>query len=125
MAEGKYQNEIQDLPTLNKERYETLFKVYNASDTPNNFYFYNITKSIKLDTSNLDEFYFITYTVNKNTPWTTLAYQLYGSQFLWWFIKLLNPNTDIFIVKAGSKITVIKPEFLDQILNIIQAQIKV
>ena len=124
-VEGPYQNEIQELPTLDKNRYETLFRVYNASDTPNNFYYYNITRGVKIDTSNLDPTYFTTYTVNKDIPWTTLSYELYGTIYLWWFIKILNPDTDLFICKSGSKISVINPEFLEQVIDIIQSQIKV
>lgn len=123
--EGKYQNEISELPLLDKNRYETLFKLYNADDTPNNFYYYNITRGVKIDTSNLDPAYFDTFTINRDISWPTLSHQLYGSIYLWWLIKIINPSAGLFRVTSGTELTVIKPEFIDQILDSIQDQIKV
>jgi hypothetical protein len=123
--DGKFQKDIPELPTLDKNRYETLFRIYNVEDSPKNFYYYNITKSIKIDTSNLDDYFFQKYTLNRNTPWTTLSYQLYGTMFLWWLIKLLNPDTDVFVAKAESEIRIIRPEFLEAVLDEIQSQIAV
>ena len=122
---GQYQNEIATLPVLSKNRYETLFRVYNVEDTPNNFFYYNITKGIKLDIDNIDETYIFEYIMDRDMPWTTLAARLYGSMFLWWLIKILNPDTGLFSIKSGTKLKLIRPEFLEAVLDSIQNQIKV
>ena len=122
---GKYQSEIAALPVLDKNRYETLFRVYNVEDTPNNFYYYNITKGIKINPDNIDENYIIEFTTDRDMPWTTLAARLYGSMFLWWLVKILNPDSGLFSVKSGTTLKLIRPEFLEAVLDSIQSQIKV
>jgi len=121
--DGIFQRDIAELPSLDKNRYETLFRVYTAEDTPKNFYYYNITKSIKIDPDQIDESFVIEYTITKDTPWTTLSFELYGTLFLWWLIKILNPDSDTFLVKAETKIKVIRPEYLESVLDEIQSQI--
>lgn len=120
---GKFQNDISDLPFLDKSRYEKIFKVYNVDNTPKNFYFYNITKGIKIDTSKLDDSYFTNLTLTRNTPWTTLAYMLYGSIYMWWLIKIVNPDTNIFHAEASNTIKVIRPEYIEQVLDVINSQL--
>lgn len=122
---GLYQNEIPTLKVLDKNRYETLFRIYNVEDTPNNFYFYNITKGVKIDASNIDDSYIFEYTLDRNMPWTTLSYRLYGTIYLWWLVKVLNPNSGLFRIEAGTTLKLIRPEFLEQVLDTIQDQIKI
>lgn len=123
--DGKYQNDIQELPTLDKDRYENLFRIYNVTDAPNNFYYYNITKNVKIDPDDVDDAYIIKFTADRDIPWTTLSYGLYGSIYLWWLVKLLNPDTDPFIVESGTTLKVIRPEFVEQVLNVISQQVSV
>lgn len=120
---GKFQNNIKELPQLDKSRYERIFKVYNIENTPKNFYFYNITKGVKIDTNNIDSRYIVNITLNRNVPWTTLAYNLYGSIYMWWLIKVLNPDTNIFHADAGTTLKVIRPEYIDQVLDAIASQL--
>ncbi len=42
--EGKFQNNIEELPTLELYRYENIFKVFETGDK--NFYYYNILKKL-------------------------------------------------------------------------------
>jgi len=122
---GKFQNNIPDLPRLDKTRYEQIFKVYNIKDTPKNFYFYNITKGIKINPDNIDDSYIFKFTPDRNIPWTTLAYSFYGSIYMWWIIKILNHNANIFHAEAGVTLDIIRPEYIEQVLDAINSQISV
>lgn len=122
---GKFQNDINKLPSLDRSRYERIFKVYTVDNTPKNFYFYNITKGVKINTDDIDDNYVIKFTPNRNIPWTTLAYSLYGSMYLWWLIKIINPDANIFHADAGVQLKIIKPEYVDQVINIISDQLSV
>jgi hypothetical protein len=124
--DGQYQNNISELPSLDNSRYESIFRVYNASDTPNNFFYYNITRGVKINADNLDPNYYYELTVDRDIPWTTLAYRLYGSIYLWWLIRLINPSSNnLFSVKSGSKLKVIKQEYVKQVLEAIATQLKI
>lgn len=124
--EGQYQNNISELPSLDNSRYESIFRVYNVSDTPNNFFYYNITRGVKINAENLDPNYYYELNVDRDMPWTTLAYRLYGSIYLWWLIRLINPDSsNLFSVKCGSKLKVIKQEYVKQVLEAIANQLKI
>jgi hypothetical protein len=124
--EGQYQNNISELPSLDFSRYESIFKVYNVSDSPNNFFYYNITRGVKIDIEKLDPNYYYEVNIDINIPWTTLAYRLYGSIYLWWLVRILNPDpANLFSVKSGTRIKVIKQEYLDPVLKSIASQLKV
>jgi hypothetical protein len=122
---GTFQNNIKELPSLNKTRYERIFKVYNVEDSPKKFFFYNINKGIKIDVDNIDETYTTTLVINGNIPWTTLSYNIYGTIYLWWLIKLINPDTNIFHVESGSTIKIIKPEYVDVVIDFISSQLSI
>jgi len=121
---ARYQNDIPELDVLDNSRYENLFRVYNVEDSPKNFYYYNITKGVKIDPDNIDPAYIYNITIDRDVPWTTLSYKLYNTIYLWWIIKIINPDTDLFIVKSGTELKLIRPEFIDQVLELIQSQIK-
>lgn len=122
---GKFQNSISDLPKLDRSRYEKIFKVYNIENTPKNFYFYNITKGIKINPNDIDDSYILNFKLDRNVPWTTLAYNLYGSIYMWWIIKILNPEANIFHAEAGTTLKLIRPEYVEQVLDIINSQLSV
>lgn len=124
--DGKYQNSISELPSIDSSRYESIFKVYNISDTPNNFFFYNITKGIKIDVKTIDPVYVYDLIIDRDMPWTTVAYRLYGSVYMWWIIRILNPDkSNLFSVKSGTKLTVIKQEYIKPVIEAIASQLKV
>lgn len=116
---GSYQNNIVDLPSLAKTRYENIFKVYQTEDQK---YFYNILNSIVLP-EKLDESVIDKIKLSKRIPWTTLSFQLYGTQFLWWLIFILNRPKNIFYADPGIEYKYIRSSNVPTILNNIEAQL--
>ena len=126
--EGKFQNNINELPELETYRYENIFKVYETKNLSisgeNNFFIYNIIKKISLP-DDLDNSFFEFFTLNKNLPLTTISYQIYSTTYLWWLImvvnKIINPYKDL---PNGQKIRYVKPEFVKIILDAITKQLQ-
>ena len=120
---GNFQSDIPTLPTLDRERYENIFKVFSIEKvTGNNYYFYNILKKIEIPSS-LDADIVSTLELNTKLPWTTLSFKLYGTQHLWWLLFLLNKPKNIFYADAGVELKYILTDYLDIVLNNIQSQI--
>lgn len=119
---GFFQNEIGSLPTLNNTRYENIFKLYSVKKTTDNYYyFYNIQKKIQLP-GMISGSYIKTVNVNRDLPWTTLSYIIYGTQDLWWLIVLLSKPDNIFLAQAGTQVTYFLPIVTQEILNSINLQ---
>jgi hypothetical protein len=120
---GDFQSNILSLPSLEQERYENIFKVYEIEKSSNNFYyFYNILKKIEMPDT-LDRDIVGKLDINVKLPWTTLSYKLYGTQYLWWLLFLLNKPKNIFYAEAGSEIEYVKPDYITQVVDSIQTQI--
>lgn len=126
--EGKYQNNIDELPELETYRYENIFKVYETQDLGisqgENFFIYNIIKKIEIPET-LDNSFFDFFTLNKNIPLTTISYQIYSTTYLWWLImivnKILNPYKEL---PVGKKIRYIKPEYVKIVIDAITKQLQ-
>jgi len=126
--EGKFQNNITELPELETYRYENIFKVYETKDLgisgDKNFLMYNIVKKIHIP-DNLDNSFFDFFTLNKNLPLTTISYQIYSTTYLWWLImlvnKIINPYKNL---PVGQKIRYIKPEYVKIVLDTITKQLQ-
>lgn len=126
--EGKYQNNINELPELETYRYENIFKVYETQDLGisegGNFFIYNILKKIEIPET-LDNSFFDFFTLNRNIPLTTISYQIYSTTYLWWLImvvnKILNPYKDL---PVGKKIRYIKPEYVKIVIDAITRQLQ-
>ena len=126
--EGKFQNNINELPELETYRYENIFKVYETKNLTvsgeNNFFIYNIIKKIHLP-DDIDNSFFDFFTLNKNLPLTTISYQIYSTTYLWWLImvvnKIINPYKDLHI---GKDIRYIKPEFVKIVIDAITKQLQ-
>lgn len=112
----KRHNQIDNLPKISNIRYENIFRVYQDSKTGKDFYWYNITNKINLP-SQIDESLIDSVLIDKKTPWTTVAYSIYGSIFLWYLLVMLNKTDNKFYVSAGETIKFIKPEYLQTIIN--------
>ena len=56
-------------------------------------------------------------TVQVDTPWTTLSFNLYGTINLWWVVYLINKPKYIFLAKSGSTVKYITPSAISLILN--------
>lgn len=107
------QNNINDLPNLSKYRYENIFNL----GTNNNYYFYNIIKTIKFP-ENLAINLYYKKTITGKTPYTKISYDAYGTQNLWWLIILVNNITNpVNVITPGTVLKIIKPEFLDNIID--------
>lgn len=118
---GNYQNNIIDLKNLDLTRYENIFKVYGTGDK--NFYYYNINKKISIP-DNMDERLFYHVVLPKGIPLTTLSYNAYGTIDLWWLILILNNITNpVKSLPDGKKIRLLKPQYIEQILDSIETQL--
>lgn len=122
MKVGSYQNQINDLPTISKERYENIFKIYNIDDTSTNYRFYNILNKVTIP-DDIDENLLGTINLNVKVPWTILSYKLYNTQFLWWLIFLLNKPKNIFYADSGIEYKYVLPENIISVLDTIENQL--
>ena len=119
--DGNYQNNIFELKNLALTRYEKIFKVFNTGDK--NFFYYNIIKKISIPNS-LDSRLFLNIMLPKGLPLTTLSYNAYGTIDLWWLILIINNITNpIKDLPIGKKIKLIKPQFIEQVLDNIESQL--
>jgi hypothetical protein len=120
---GLSQNSVTDLPSLERTRYENIFKVFKLlKDTDNSYYFYNINNKVMIP-DDLDDSIFNVITPAVNTAWTTLSFRLYGTIDLWWLIFIINKPKDIFLAESGVSYRCIKPEFINDVLTNIEQQI--
>lgn len=108
---GTLQDDITDLPDLSLERYERIFKIYEASKDDKKFYFYNILNKIVFP-DNINSTLTGLYTVNSRLPLTTISYNIYGDIFSWWMLYILNKNlvSKLFYVEPGIQLRYILPE---------------
>lgn len=115
---GTYHNNIKSLQKLSKERYENIFKVYTTSnDNGDTYMYYNILNKVKLP-KEIDSEYLGEYTLISKLPWTSISYDVYGTQYLWWLIFIINNYTSPFILpEPGSIITIIKKEYIDSVIS--------
>lgn len=123
MEIGAYQNQINDLPALSIERYESIFKIYNIVDTNSNYYYYNILNKINIP-DDIDENLLSTISLNLKIPWTILSHKLYKTQHLWWLIFLLNKPKNIFYAESGIEYKYVLPENIEIILDAIEGQLR-
>jgi hypothetical protein len=118
---GQYQNQIQNLPSLNRFRYERIFRLYT---TENSQYFYNLLQKIDLP-SKIDETKLYYLVVRQNEPWTLISYNAYQTIELWWLICLLNKiDNPLVAPKSGQVLTLLRPQYLTDIFNEIDNLLK-
>ena len=122
---GEYQNNIHDLPELDIQRYERIFKIYQTENDNKKFNFYNILKKIELP-KKINHNLLLQYKVQTKTPLTTISYQLYDDIESWWIIYLLNKNKipDLFWVNGGTILNYLTTEGVGLIFNAITRQIE-
>ncbi len=112
------QNEIANLPTLPGDRYENIFNVYPGLKDDSIYYYFNILKKITIDTNNIDPSVFKYIKVNRRIPWTTISYNEYNTQHLWWLILATNKkNNPIILPQIGDVLQIIRNEYVTDILN--------
>lgn len=114
------QNDIESLDKLSREKYENIFNVYTKTKGDTQYYFFNILKKISIDTDNIDPDVFKYVKLNRRIPWTTISYQEYRTQHLWWLILLTNNITNpVILPKIGDVLKIIKREYVPSILEAI------
>ncbi len=119
--DGNYQKNITELSNLDLTRYENIFKVFNTGDK--NYFYYNIVKKITIPDS-LDERLFFNIVLPTGLPLTTLSFNAYGTIDLWWLILIINNITNpIKDLPDGKKIRLLKPQYIEQILDSIELQL--
>jgi|TARA_R110000824_G_scaffold74657_1_gene189680 hypothetical protein len=112
---NKKHNDIDELSNLSDNRYENIFNM----GTNNNYFFYNIIKTIKFP-EELDSGIFDYKIINQKKPYTAVSYDVYGTQNLWWLILLSNNITNpVDVITPGTRLKIIKSKFVKDIINTI------
>lgn len=114
------QNDLTDINyTLSPQQYENIFNVYEDSDIG---YFYNILRTVNFPTD-LDPDSYNLYVVEPLDTWPLISWKIYNSIFLWWTICALNNiQNPIEGLPVGQEIKVLKPMYLQNILNSIKLE---
>jgi nucleoid-associated protein YgaU len=114
------QNDLTDISySLSPQQYENIFNVYEDSD---NGYFYNILRTINFP-SDLNPNSYNTYIIEPLDTWPLISWKVYNSVFLWWTICALNNiQNPIDNLIPGQEIKVLKPIYLQNILNSIKLE---
>ena len=116
----QYHNDIDILKPISEYNFENIFSVYKDND----FYFYNILKTVNFP-KEMDNSYYTTYRVKSNSPLTALSFKFYNTIKLWWLIVLANNiNNPVSFIKPGTTLKIIRPQFIPQILDNIQDKLK-
>jgi hypothetical protein len=116
------QNDISLLTPLSRDRYENIFKVYQQEKDSSKYYFYNILTKVTIDTENIAPEVFKYIKVERRLPWTSISYQEYKTQYLWWLILLTNGITNpIILPKIGDVLRIVRREYVSEILGQINA----
>jgi hypothetical protein len=106
------------LKNLSKNRYENIFNLYETQKDDTKYYHYNLGKKITIDVSNVDPSVFKYIKIDRRLPWTTISYQEYKTQHLWWVIlavnNIINP---VNLPKIGEVLRIVKNEYIDSIVN--------
>lgn len=115
----KKQNSIVELDNLVDYALENIFNVYKDGD----YHAYNILKTVRIP-ADLDPSTFTYVRIDGKITWTQISQLEYGTIRLWWLIcvanGILNP---VLLPKPGLIIKVIKPEFIQGILQSIKSNI--
>ena len=116
---GALQNDISELPKLNQSDYERIFRVYQIESNNKNFYHYNILNKISVPDI-IDPSLIELYQVEADLPFTTVAYDVYGSIKSWWLIFILNQKifqSTPFVIPGGTQLRIFTQSALSLIFN--------
>ena len=102
-------------------KFENFLNVYEDDD---GFNFYNLLRSVNVlpanDTSIEEE-----YIVKPKDTWIFIAYKYYDNMNLWWLVceynQIKNPTK---MPEIGTKLKLLKPEYVGYILDELNRQIK-
>ena len=109
------QNDLDDVTyTLSPQQLENIFNVYEDSDIG---YFYNILRTVNFP-EDIDPVVYDIYTIEPNDTWSLISWKVYNSILLWWSIcSLNNISNPLYPLIPGTEIKVLKPMYLQNILN--------
>ena len=111
------QNSIDELPSINSNRYENLFNIFTTKKGNNTYYYYNILSKITIPETTSNDVY-LAYKVDKLLPLTTLSYNIYGTIHLWWLIVLVNKiKNPVKLIAPGSVLIILKEEYINSVIN--------
>jgi hypothetical protein len=115
------QSSFPDLPKLSVYRYENFFNLYEDEDKNK---FYNLLRSINIfpanDSSAEDE-----YVVKPSDSWVYISHKYYNTIELWWLVCEYNQIKNPTIAPTqGTKLKLLKPEFVWPILSELMRQIR-
>jgi len=117
-----YRNEIDELENLSEYKYENIFKVFQTET--NKYYYYNITRTVRVATEDLDKTFYYKHKVNRSISYTALSYSIYGTIDLWWLICIINSIDDpVSFITPGTEIKLIKPKQVRNIIDTIKKQL--
>lgn len=118
MADGVFQNDLDNVPRLNQYNFENIFKVYPDDDGS---LYYNLSNSLFFPSELSLDTYFNYQVPGKGMSWNYLSYIHYGTIRLWWLLCSLNgvDNPMDFPV-PGSYVKVLRPNVLRDVLQQIQ-----
>ena len=115
------QNNIKDLPKISLYRYENFFNVYKDD---NDFYFYNLLRSINLFPANNTEVE-DTYHIKFNDTWPLISYNYYNTMELWWLVCAYNQiQNPVKMPSPGTQIKLLKSSYVGTIISELDKQIK-
>jgi len=110
---------ISEIPPIAGEYYENILNVYQTQDE-NNYYYYNISNKVVIDTTNINPDFIEYYFLDTPMPLTTLSFRIFGTQHLWWLIVAMNKLDPIDIPASGTVIAVPKKEYIADVLQTIR-----
>ena len=95
----------------------SLLRLFNILlDVDRETKFFNIIKSYKINDNILTNIsFFDTYETegDREVWWENIAYDLYGTPYLWWIVPLFNDVVNPFEeIESGTNLKVLKPEYL-------------
>ena len=113
------------MPALPENSYENIFRIYVTEDkAASQQLYYNILNSVYIPTPLAPGTYY-TITLRRSMPWTVISYDEYRTINLWWLIVLANNITNpVLYPGAGTSLNIIKPQFISNIINSINTQLK-
>lgn len=115
-ATGAFNNQIEELESLNDSKYENIFRVFSKQDK----YFYNILRSVNIDITTADPQTYEQKTINFDMPWPVISYRTYATTDLWWMIYIVNRDkfkSPLTLVPGGTTLNIIKPLYLRDIVD--------
>lgn len=97
--------------------YMRLFNI--LLDTDRTTQFMNIFKSVTVnEAAQTDILAFDTYEVSDGEYWDNIAYEVYGTPYLWWVVALMNDVSNPFEeLEVGSNIKILRIENLQIVFD--------